>query len=370
MLRIILAVLTILNPVFANSCRWFDQTGKDFLSFDSNLSIVRDLSKDQVVEDLDCLQHILNHHYALTYEQKNTKISNRIDVLKKSVQDSSNRELIQEIFSVHQGYPDFHLNYMIHDDPNSHQRFSRRENVETSYDQEGELDKFLRRDNHLYLRPSTFIEQKYSQKVLIGVIQKKDHNVVIDLRDNGGGEDWFAIEMAKAIFTKEERIPSCTRTQLSSGFFEIGFAKTLFMVSHPHSMRFWDKVKEKYSNKTFQELFNISLDSSNRILKGTRERQYSKRIIILIDGSCGSSCETVVEMLGVHTNTIIIGENTMGALKYSNPMTLMLPNSGIIAQIPTLLHSYEIDSEEGVGYSPDIKKAKIIFADDILSLLL
>ncbi|MGE3611731.1 MAG: hypothetical protein AB7I27_19225, partial [Bacteriovoracaceae bacterium] len=43
----------------------------------------------------------------------------------------------------------------------------------------------------------------------------------------------------------------------------------------------------------------------------------------------------------------------MKDLGFSNAMTFMLPNSGIVVRLPTLLHKYENDAPEGVGYAPN-----------------
>jgi C-terminal processing protease CtpA/Prc len=112
----------------------------------------------------------------------------------------------------------------------------------------------------------------------------------------------------------------------------------------------------------FRDLLGIpyTLNRYTQNFEGKRETKFKSKIVLLIDSGCASSCETIVEKLSAHSYAILVGQNTMGALHFSNAVTFMLPNSDIITKVPTLFHKYEFDATEGEGYSPTIRLDFII----------
>lgn len=199
-------------------------------------------------------------------------------------------------------------------------------------------------------------------------VKLSDKNVILDLTDNGGGDNWFAHELVKATYLKTDQVPQSTKIQLTSGLMMIGLCFTLLEHGYDSAPSYCSEVKDYVSDKGFDDLLLSSKSQKKSTYKGERTSAYSSRIIILIDSSCASSCETVVEKMTTHKNVLVVGENTAGALHFSNAMTLMLPNSGIIAKIPTLYHEYEFDGEEGKGYSPEYQIEGLVKESQILEM--
>ena len=79
------------------------------------------------------------------------------------------------------------------------------------------------------------------------------------------------------------------------------------------------------------------------------------RIILLVDRFTVSAAEFFVGMVLNIENTLVIGQNTAGALLTNGGASMRLPNSGIPFRFGNGILVYrEGDFREGIGYAPDV----------------
>jgi hypothetical protein len=338
----------------ASECPWLNSDAKVLLSFDSDNSYEKLLSKKQVIEDLDCLKLIIENKYSGVDYFQNIDLSARIESAKNVAQDSTSLGLLSIINDIHQGVVDAHLSYSIYSGE-SLRFFTPKEN-RVGLKQDIEEEVVLEEDKYVYFRPG-FLDSALSvgKQDFIKFISNNDKNIVLDLRGNGGGDDKFAEELVKALFTSTQNVPVTERIQVESPFQKAGFCISLMIHEYTGAADFCKQVMEAISGRNVSDVIPFSESRYSQVFKGARSNEYNSKIVLLIDSACASSCETIVEKLSSHPNSVLLGQNTMGALHFSNAVTFMLPNSGVIAKVPTLFHKYELDASEGVGYAPDVK---------------
>lgn len=349
-------MLILLLPIctFASECPWLEKDARTLLNFDSDNSFDKPLTKVQAEEDLDCLKIIIKNKYSGTDYFKNIDLLGRIENAKKLVEKLSSSELLSLIGEIHEGIVDAHLSYSIHDSSRLG-FFSAKENL-VELKQNFLEESVVEKEKYTYFKPG-FLDSSLSEgKVkFINYIKKNDQNLVIDLRGNNGGDDEFAKHLVESLFTVDEHVPVTERIQVESLFQKAGFIISLMLHEYSGASEYYKQVSESLAGKKVSEVIPYTLDRYTQDFKGKRPVKFNSKIVLLIDSGCASSCETIVEKLSAHSNSILVGQNTMGALHFSNAVTFMLPNSGIITKVPTLFHRYEFDAPEGEGYSPSIR---------------
>lgn len=86
------------------------------------------------------------------------------------------------------------------------------------------------------------------------------------------------------------------------------------------------------------------------------ERGFAKPVYILMDGECGSSCESTIQSFEWHPYVKRVGENTVGCLHFGNIGDFWLPESRVQVQMATQYNEY-FDGRflERIGIAPDIR---------------
>ena len=75
-----------------------------------------------------------------------------------------------------------------------------------------------------------------------------------------------------------------------------------------------------------------------------------------MNNKSASSAERIVTMMRYYPKTVLVGAHTRGCLQYTNYQKLVLPNSGIIFQLPCAYKEIPgIKYFENHGYKPDIE---------------
>lgn len=345
-------------------CPWTNMTSDDLFRFDS---VIKPLGLNDIQEDLACLKLIMNSHYAPIIIEKNFDFASKVDSIDWSSVQSS-KYFAQKLFEIHAENPDLHLSYSL-DKEQVFFSFYRHNAKLVSLVPNFLTEKIIEEDQYIYFKPHSFINKTSEQEEFLELIKLRDKNIILDLRSNSGGRDWFAKEMVAAIYQQGIKAPRSEKLQAYSGFFELGMCYALLLNSNDSAMSYCQAVKEKNKDLSFNELIQSQVEVTNEDEKyvGKRKSKFASKIILITDSGCASSCETVVEKLGVLPFVTVVGQNTAGALHYSNAIHVILPNSGVIVQTPTLYHRYENDAPEGVGYKPDIILDSINFKNDILS---
>ncbi len=165
--------------------------------------------------------------------------------------------------------------------------------------------------------------------------------IIIDLRGNGGGKPMLS-----------ELIP-----------------KTLLGIDIPHSLRMYRRTTPQglalYKNSslpTENPDADMSVDpvlwADNSDFKIPRNHvwAYNNPIYILIDNYVASSAERLITRMRFNPNVTLVGTHTLGCLQYTNYMYLLLKNSGLVVQLPTVYKEVpDIKRFETNGYVPDIE---------------
>ena len=334
----------------ASECPWLQFKGSEMMAFDSAYSVDKSLTQDEVEADLKCLKILFKNYYIAQKIYGDDKLILRLNQEITSNKSSSSRELMARIFSIHADMTDIHLAYTLGDEG---KRFQVVEKKEVKLSEELSHDTVYQKGNAFYFRPGSLINSSLQQQAFIELVRKTDKDLIVDLRGNGGGDDQFAYDLAEAIFTKDQKIPITKRYQVHSPLQRIGFSVSLFMHGHNAAESYRKAVRNEVEALPFQSLLPYQITEEVKRLEGKRANPYRSRITLIIDGKCASSCETIVEKISMHPKARVIGQNTLGAIHFSNVETFILPHSGIIVQLPTLLQVYENDALEGIGYRPN-----------------
>lgn len=352
-MRFLIALLFLFSGLARGSaCPWIGKEASVLMRFDSDNSFNKSLSRKEVEQDLDCLKLVLANKYIAQDYYPSINLAIKIESKKRDFNIRSSGALLAAIEEVHEGIVDAHLSYSLHHGERINFFNQIERHVELK--QDFQKEEVIEQDKYTYFRPG-FLNGHLSQaqNQFVDYVRSHDVNLVIDLRGNGGGDDELAKALTNSLFTENQKVPSTERVQVKSLFQSAGFCISLYLAGHDSAMDFCNQVKEAMFGKNVSETLPYTLEHYRQSFQGERKDPYHSQIVLLIDSGCASSCETIVEKISLHPNARLVGQNTMGALHFSNPVTFMLPNSGIIAKVPTLFHIYENDAPEGVGYMPD-----------------
>ncbi len=355
---LVMAIFFVSISAIANAsvtCPW--SKPDDLLVIDSARSLPsKKLSRDYVLQDLNCFKVIANQ-YVYDYPNPPSLLLGRLASLQALNGEYAASELASKLFNLHDGMTDFHFGYQIGEQSLELKKKKKKEVVLTDALESKKIIPVVTKNGPAtYYRPEDFFgDLTQDQTQFIRRVSKSDSNFIIDLRGNGGGDDNFAFELAKVLFTRSEKIPQAKSFQAGSLFVYAGLLNTLRALDYRGMEYFEQQVLEALSSvKSFSDLLLSEFEEESDTLVGNRKKPFDGRIILLIDGGCASSCETVVEKLMNHPRVTLVGQNTFGALHFSNPAMYQLPNSGIFVRIPTLRQILENDAPEGVGYAPDV----------------
>jgi len=84
-----------------------------------------------------------------------------------------------------------------------------------------------------------------------------------------------------------------------------------------------------------------------------------KKVVVIIDNPCGSSCEEFVKIVQQNPRVVTIGRNTYGVLDASNLRDIKLPSNKITLSYATsYVHRRPGREIDGVGIPPNIKLPK------------
>lgn len=172
-------------------------------------------------------------------------------------------------------------------------------------------------------------------------------NLIIDLRDNGGGGIDAAFELAKYIVTED---------------LEVGYFPTNKLQYSGYQPELFDKLSsvQPIGTEEFGNQLRVS-PGVKLIFKKPDNPVFEGDLYILTNRNTASTCEPIVYALKNRKKAIIIGEKTYGGMLAASPFvvsgkyTLMLP----IADF----YTYDGIRLDKVGVSPDIK----VRAEDALN---
>ncbi len=168
---------------------------------------------------------------------------------------------------------------------------------------------------------------KYLQNVFQRIDSSNVSNLIIDVRDNGGGDD----EMGLALFSYLHHEPLIEFDSIAFKTKKLHYAKH----SDFNRLKFWvAKALNKYKRIN---------DSTYHIVNATTkphppgEPQFSGKLVVLINGRSFSTTADFAALTKSYDKAILVGEETSGGY-YGNTsgatFTYTLPNSGIKIIVP------------------------------------
>lgn len=189
---------------------------------------------------------------------------------------------------------------------------------------------------------------------------------ILDLRENGGGDNAMGAKLA-AIFYGQS-FPGAGITPVPAGTPEA--CALLYndtksdillrtMQGEPVPEYLAKRLKDdllNYNNAKSGELPPERKLSESKAVKLDKKKLYGRPLLILQDGNCASSCESIIEMFKAHPRARTVGENTAGMVHFCPTGTLVLPNSRIFVLMGTQYNKYK-DGRfiEKKGYAPDVR---------------
>lgn len=164
-------------------------------------------------------------------------------------------------------------------------------------------------------------------------------NLIIDLRNNGGGGISAAFALAKYIVTEDLEVGYFPTNKLNYSGYQPELFSTLPELQPKNTEEFGNELKTTSGVKL------IFKKPSNPVFTGN--------IYVLTNGNTGSTCEPIVYALKTNKKATIIGEKTAGAMLAASPFVvsgkymLMLP----IADF----YTYDGVRLDKVGVDPDVE---------------
>ncbi len=177
--------------------------------------------------------------------------------------------------------------------------------------------------------------------------------VVLDVRGNGGGSDWFLSAWFKPLFAgpfrygRVERLDTpVTRSGEGNALqCQLGFASVGDRIANVK--RQLELLRESYRKDSARAWY-----ARTAVYDGTAQKSFAGRVVVLTDAGCASSCETSVNFARQLPNHLIVGTNTAGVGKFGEGMPFHLPNTGLWISVPR--KRFVDNPPEGRGRLPDI----------------
>jgi len=180
---------------------------------------------------------------------------------------------------------------------------------------------------------------------------KNTEILIIDLRGNGGGIDYSYLELLPLIYTHpyESKGVGYWASKGNIDFFEKALETGNIRKGRE------EETKELVAALKANENTFVSTNESS-VVKRDTVFEYPKKVGIIVNDFCASSCEQFVLAGKNSKKTTIFGTNTLGVLDYSNAVPTDLPMSNIQIYYPMTrsnrLPDFRIDN---IGIEPDVR---------------
>ena len=309
---------------------------------ESRVDIQKKIGTDQVKRDVATLARLLIKVYAgwpFHNEIVKRKVLKKLLSIYNNAHDMTPADLFNELKEVVEFIPDGHMYLQFYKDlakPNSERKYK---NVGKNLANSDTLVTEFRPDNIAVIAfPKMYRDDSVGEQLLaFKESLDKSSALIVDLRGNRGGVSIYSDALAKYLYGGDIRSE-----------------KRTFVRNNPDATRFlpmafpdawWGKVKGNGDPLFCGEEPLVKFDTG----KG-----YNKPVYILTDGQTASGSEMFLLRMMHHPLVKVVGDNSAGALVYSNVGRAILPSSNIAVGLGLSYHELEIDNFELHGYKPDI----------------
>lgn len=172
-------------------------------------------------------------------------------------------------------------------------------------------------------------------------------NIILDLRENGGGGDYEVEYVLNAFFSR------------SVFMYHYKYLRKTRPGKRKHFEKFWPFMLDVWSKDEYQYT-----DLGHK----PKKTFYENKLVTLISPGCFSSCETIASTLKLEKRSKIVGTKTHGGA--GDPVIFAIAGTPYSINLPTCITWQESNEFfEGVGVLPDeiIYQNKKSIKDDVLN---
>ncbi len=192
-----------------------------------------------------------------------------------------------------------------------------------------------------YLQIKNFSSsEKELDSILPKIVENSAYkNLIIDLRNNGGGGVGAAFALAKYIVTEDMDIGYFPTNKLNYNGFEPEVFKTLPELQPKSTLEFGNELRRSPGVKM------VFKKPTNAVFKG--------QLYVLTNGGTASTCEPIVYALKSRKKAIIVGEKTYGGMLSASPFVV----SGKYLLLLPIGDFYTNDGQrlDKVGVEPNVQ---------------
>jgi C-terminal processing protease CtpA/Prc len=195
----------------------------------------------------------------------------------------------------------------------------------------------------------------------------KEKALVVDLRGNGGGDavfgalaGWVGADELGRITSFEQRTgASCLYPALRWGYANLSSFALKPPLTTEMAKRLSASVHELFEkdDPACPARFKLTRDPHPYGTKRARRpppRRGKPRLVVLVDGGCGSDCEYMVSSLARLPEAVVVGVNTYGVAEYIQPGYSVLPNTRLPFRIALGTAPVYGDGRSVDGYGLDV----------------
>lgn len=229
---------------------------------------------------------------------------------------------------------------------------------ETNFENDSEIQKTViykkENENTSYLKIKNFgSSQNELANIFPKIIKDNPKNLIIDLRDNGGGGIEAGFEFGKHIMSSTTEIGYFTTNKLQNTGFDIDLFKKLPIAEPQTTDEFIENLKQGKGAKL--------------IFKNANTPVYLGNLYILTNSNTASTCEPIVYVLKESERATIVGEKTAGAM-LSATLFDIYEKYKLILPIADF-YTYDGVRLEGVGVKPNIETKSEDALDKVLEII-